>query len=463
MINNALSRHPLRPNVVLNPQASVKSAGVPSGTVGELAAKATHAGQASGSNATVADDGVVAPPVLLMEEGLDDNTGRLIKEQPLEVTLRKPPMEPGAVMTNAVTLSKGRSSVPGEVGGAVMNAPETLTTGQVKNTSVSETNAVKLTQLASANGIVTPATLAGRFRHLDHEMPAQGTKTPQTVSQTGLNQAVFPSLSAEGAGRLAVAESPATLVNDSLSGKSSLMEVSDATQTVQQRIATTEAMLSQMAQEAGAATVKMPTADNLVLGVSGSTVAAPLVQHSESTAGPIAQAPLNINLTSADAETALAGNVKWMTNEGVKNAVMTVTPHGMGPISIKIGINRDQMDVSIIASQHSTRDALEAMLPRLREQLAVQGHETVKVDVSDGKNEQTRSGNGQTFAESRNPAGASPQDNRSNGSNHGEKTDYGRSDGSDAVAESFMAEDLQRVAARAIGEAGSRPVFDAYV
>ncbi len=100
---------PVAPNAVLNPQASVISAGVPSGTVREIAAKVTLAGQASGSNATVADDGVVAPPVLLMEEGLDVNTGRLSKEQPLDVTVRKTTMEPGAVMTNAATLASSAS------------------------------------------------------------------------------------------------------------------------------------------------------------------------------------------------------------------------------------------------------------------------------------------------------------------------------------------------------------------
>jgi flagellar hook-length control protein FliK len=253
------------------------------------------------------------------------------------------------------------------------------------------------------------------------------------------------------------------LQNHSLSSTESLMGVSDGKTTVQQRIATTEAILSQMALDSGEAVFKAPAADNMLLAIPAGTVAATGSHHIDSMAGPIIQAPLNIQLTSDDAENALAGNVKWMTNEGVKNAVMTVTPHGMGPISVKIGINGEQMEVSIIATQHTTRDALESMLPRLREQLAVQGHQSVTVDVSDGKSEQSRSGNGQAFAESRNPAGSTPQDNQSNSSNRGEKTEYGRSDKLDVAPESFMAEDLQRVAARVVGGVDGHPVFDAYV
>ena len=364
-------------------------------------------------------------------------------------------------MANTPGLSRENSRLSGEGAKVVMTAPEPLVSDQAVKSTLAQKNAMGLIQISAGNGIVTQATLAGRLRQQNSDATENGAEVLRKTGDSGLLQTGIAPLNARGPDRLPASNVP--VPNESLSGIDSLTEFTNGNKTVHQRIATTEAMLAQMAVEAGTTVVKVPTADNMLLALSGATAAATAVQHSDSVAGPIIQAPLNIPLDSDDAETALAGNVKWMTNEGVKNAVMTVTPHGMGPISIKIGIDGNQMDVSIIASQHTTRDALESMLPRLREQLAVQGHESVKVDVSDGKSEQSRSGNGQTFAESRNPAGSTPQDNQSNSSKNGEKREYGGSEKLEVVSESFMAEDLQRVAARVVGEVDSRPVFDAYV
>lgn len=457
---------PLRA-AIRNSQTSAVNSSAPESKaagIGERAIMASPSGQlASGMGARKAEHGVVAPAVLSVDDDLDLTGGRVLKETALGVANLKKPLEQGAVLTNAAVLAKGRMNVSVDTGATATSTPEELATVAADKSSAIQVSVASLTQPAIGNGIVTQATLAGRLRHLSNDTTAQGARAPQTAGQTGLTLTALSSLNGKGHEQQAGAAVPAALVDESQSGMDSLMGVADMKQTVQQRIAMTEAILSQMAQDAGEVTVKTPGADNILQALSGNTASTPVLQSSALASGPVVQAPLNINLMSADADTALAGNVKWMTNEGVKNAVMTVTPHGMGPISVKIGIDGNQMDVSIIASQHSTRDALESMLPRLREQLAVQGHETVKVDVSDGKSEQARSGNGQTFAESRNPAGASPQDNQSNSSNHGETTEYGRSGDLEVGSDSVMAEDLQRDAARVVGDAGSRPVFDAYV
>jgi flagellar hook-length control protein FliK len=84
-----------------------------------------------------------------------------------------------------------------------------------------------------------------------------------------------------------------------------------------------------------------------------------------------------------------------MVGEGIQNATVSVTPSGMGPITVKIGVENDQMSISIVATQANTRDALEAALPRLREQLgSTQGLESVRVDVSDGRSDQSKSNTG---------------------------------------------------------------------
>ena len=43
------------------------------------------------------------------------------------------------------------------------------------------------------------------------------------------------------------------------------------------------------------------------------------------------------------------------------------------------------MNVSILATQPGAREALESLVPRLREQLSAEGHERVQVDVSSGR------------------------------------------------------------------------------
>lgn len=105
-------------------------------------------------------------------------------------------------------------------------------------------------------------------------------------------------------------------------------------------------------------------------------------------------APLNVPLLASGASEGLSGNIRWMVGEGIQNATVSVTPSGMGPITVQIGVEKDQMNISIVAAQASTREALEATLPRLREQLGTQGLESVRVDVSDGRSDQSKSNTG---------------------------------------------------------------------
>lgn len=151
--------------------------------------------------------------------------------------------------------------------------------------------------------------------------------------------------------------------------------------------------------------------DNMLSAGASGTVTAPMLSRVDSTSAQIGSAPLNVPLMAGTAADSLAGNVRWMVNEGVQTASVNVTPSGMGPISVKIGIENEQMNVSIVATQHNTRDALEALLPRLREQLLAQGHDSVKVEVSDGRSEQSRGSSGQQFAQERQSAG----DNQASG------------------------------------------------
>lgn len=134
-----------------------------------------------------------------------------------------------------------------------------------------------------------------------------------------------------------------------------------------------------------------PMLDNMLSVPASGIVTAPILAKADLTGTPLAQTPLNVPLLTPAAPEAMAGNVRWMVGEGVQNAVVNVSPIGMGPISVQIGIEKEQMSISIVASQSNTREALESMLPRLRDQLSTQGVETVRVDISDGRGERSGS------------------------------------------------------------------------
>ncbi|MFK7861384.1 MAG: flagellar hook-length control protein FliK [Granulosicoccus sp.] len=171
--------------------------------------------------------------------------------------------------------------------------------------------------------------------------------------------------------------------------------------------------------------------DNTFLSLQGGIVTAPSVTRSDAGKSQTINAPINMPILQNDADKAMAGNIRWMVNEGVKNAVVNVTPTGMGPISVSIGIEKEQMNVSIVALQGSTREALDSMLPRLREQLAAQGHDSVRVDISDGRADQSDRGYGHQFTEEQN--GSEQGDRLSGDRNQNEESDEGTGTQSESV------------------------------
>lgn len=229
-----------------------------------------------------------------------------------------------------------------------------------------------------------------------------------------------------------------------------------------QRSALPDAILSAANGPTTDVTARSQSVDNMFTALSGGTVTAPVIQRADAASSVATQAPFNVSLMEGDAEDAdamMGANIRWMAKEGIQNATVTVTPAGMGPISVKVGIDQDQMSVSIMASQQSTREALESFLPRLREQLGGQGHESVKLDVSDGRGEQSRSGNGQMFSGSDNPSGSWSQGSQSNAVNR----DREQESESMTETERQVAEDLQHVGKRAGNGQFQSSAFDAYV
>jgi flagellar hook-length control protein FliK len=63
----------------------------------------------------------------------------------------------------------------------------------------------------------------------------------------------------------------------------------------------------------------------------------------------------------------------WMAQQGIKTARVRVHPEHLGPIDIRLKLDGDSAQVTLVAPHALARDALEQALPRLREVLGDAG------------------------------------------------------------------------------------------
>ncbi|MBN2864676.1 MAG: flagellar hook-length control protein FliK [Thiotrichales bacterium] len=110
---------------------------------------------------------------------------------------------------------------------------------------------------------------------------------------------------------------------------------------------------------------------------------------------------------------ALGQRVVYMANQQMQQAQITLNPEKLGPVQVRLQIDRDQKVNVVMTAQHGvTREAMEAAMPRLREMLEQSGIDVGSVDVNDQKqfadseqenseNQQASSANGEVVDENR--------------------------------------------------------------
>jgi len=75
--------------------------------------------------------------------------------------------------------------------------------------------------------------------------------------------------------------------------------------------------------------------------------------------------------------------VTWLANQEIREAQIQLNPRHLGPVEIRIAYGQEQqLSVSFIAHHPQAREALDAMLPRLREMFDAQGLNLADVSVS---------------------------------------------------------------------------------
>ncbi|MFK5985474.1 MAG: flagellar hook-length control protein FliK [Pseudomonadota bacterium] len=76
-------------------------------------------------------------------------------------------------------------------------------------------------------------------------------------------------------------------------------------------------------------------------------------------------------------------NISLMAKSGGGNANIVLNPAHLGPIEASIRVVNDVATIQITATHITTRDALDAAIPRLKDMLEEQGFSQVNVDISD--------------------------------------------------------------------------------
>ncbi len=101
---------------------------------------------------------------------------------------------------------------------------------------------------------------------------------------------------------------------------------------------------------------------------------------------PLGLQTINVPVKSQQWAQAFGHRVTFMANNHIQQAQISLNPEKLGPIQIKLQIDRDQqVHVAMVAQNGTTREAIDSAMPRLREMLEQSGLNLASVDVSDQK------------------------------------------------------------------------------
>lgn len=103
--------------------------------------------------------------------------------------------------------------------------------------------------------------------------------------------------------------------------------------------------------------------------------------------------PVSVPVGQTGWDQAMGERIQWMVGRNIQEAEVKLTPPHLGPLEIKISVQNDQTNISFLAAQAPTREALEAAIPRLKEMLGDANLNLVSVDV--GHRESSGSGQSQ--------------------------------------------------------------------
>jgi flagellar hook-length control protein FliK len=88
----------------------------------------------------------------------------------------------------------------------------------------------------------------------------------------------------------------------------------------------------------------------------------------------------------------IAGRMANLVTRGFEHAELRLSPVELGPVEVRIDMRGGEATLAIVATQATTRDALEQALPLLRDMLAQQGLSLGEATVHDGRGDDQAKG-----------------------------------------------------------------------
>lgn len=101
-------------------------------------------------------------------------------------------------------------------------------------------------------------------------------------------------------------------------------------------------------------------------------------------------------------------HIVWFNQQGIKSALIKITPDDLGPLEINIKVVKDLTSVDIVSHSIQAKEILEQALPRLKDMMSVQGLDLAEVTIETDSNPQRSSKNTQEREVPTEPAALQP-------------------------------------------------------
>jgi flagellar hook-length control protein FliK len=108
------------------------------------------------------------------------------------------------------------------------------------------------------------------------------------------------------------------------------------------------------------------------------------VMHRQPTMAPVKEVvpPMDIPVGQPGWSQELGERVLWMSGKGLQAAELRLHPAHLGPLEVRIDLDRDQASVQFVSQHAAVRETIEAAIPKLREMLGAQQLNLTEVSVS---------------------------------------------------------------------------------
>jgi len=119
---------------------------------------------------------------------------------------------------------------------------------------------------------------------------------------------------------------------------------------------------------------------------------------------------LDVPLQQPGWDRAFGNGIRWLVNQKVQVAEIRLSPPNLGPIEVRLKVEGDRTHVNIVAPHATTREAVEAALPRLREMFAESGLNLGDVNVRQDSAGRGGADGGEQPAQNSLATGGSPEE-----------------------------------------------------